>query len=213
MPTFIGIDTALQNTGVAVLDQSGHPLEVFKPIDPNSSSAWHSMERVLKIRDSIRATVEKYSNKTGDNKVFVAMEDFIMSKFSTAYQTAELLGILKAFCHDSGIGYCLVHPLKTKKYVRKAKDVSKTEIIEFWENRFSTEFPSFIPRWSELPGSARSDCADALCIGDIGRLVWLESQVSDFLRPGKTLPPHHSEIIWVADTGILTKPGLFWKGR
>lgn len=197
----MGVDTALQNTAVAVLAEDGHRvISVRKPFP--DGKVMDGVERMIFVRDFLlREVVQDYVQTMEgihpDNPGMVALEDYPMSPFNDAYLTAELIGILKAGLHDRKANYCLVHPMKTHKYVVKRRKVTKTEIIDFVKANFDLS-------GVELDRKGMSDCCDAIVIAAIGRLTYYCKVRGTFFP----MEERWREIILTDGSGILTKPGL-----
>jgi Holliday junction resolvasome RuvABC endonuclease subunit len=193
---FIGIDTATQNTGVAVVDEGGRTLRLGKPEPVNSGD-----DRLFFDVEYVTNVIMAYEGE--GSQVVLAMEDYIITGFSKAYHTAMLVGMLKLTCHLHQIGYCAVHPAKTAKYVVKRRTVEKAERIEYWCTRLTKEqVTTASDLCKALRANPKGDLADALSIAHVGRLAYLN-------RKGRCtqMEDRWAEILWEGDGGLLVKPG------
>lgn len=209
---FIGLDTALNNMGAVVL---GEDLRVRKRIklgdelDRFGERIYHQTKRVLDLLDT---TIK-----------FVAMEDYPLTSMATSHKTAELVGAIKYALIDRRIPYCMVHPAKTKKFVRKVKVLEKEESIAFADKHAKL-----------LEGEILTDCvrskkdkgdiAEAWVISMIGMIAshcvesnpnkmdWTPGHVIRYLEFHHrfTVEERWAEILAGGDTGILNKPGLVY---
>lgn len=216
---FVGVDTALVNTGLVILDGAGEVVYSGKPYpkkgyhgDPDSFFWQH--RRIRETADWILGTVMEEvvkATRSGGDKplrdlVFIAFEDYLMTKFASAYKTAELVALLKDWCHGMKVPYCLVHPMKTKKYVVKQKKVSKTEMIAHCKK--------VAPKVLEGHDRAdHGDLADAYAIAKVGMLVYnamVSTDPESYVRAQTLWPDRWKEILLGQSkpTGIITKPGL-----
>lgn len=203
----VGIDTALVNTGFVVLNEIGEVISSAKPFSKKHfkgdlDSLFNTHRRIHEVAGWIWKRVYQL------DKPFVALEDYLLTGRQRSYKTAELVAILKEKFWEHHIPYCLVHPLKTKKYVVKKRKVSKTEII-----KYVMEYASDV--FSCIDRADYSDIADAWVIAMIGKLIVdamkmgkgdLEgAKVAILCHPG--LEERWKEIL-LGDTGIMGKPGL-----
>lgn len=201
----LGIDTALINTGVVVLDCStGAFIWAGKPFPKKDhrekdDSFFNEYDTIKRTTDWIWKYILDYSRYS---PLFVAMEDYLLTSYARSYKTAELNSAVKDRMHSNRVPYCLVHPLKTKKYVVKQKTVTKTEIIDYVKTHQPETFKG-------IDKADYSDIADAWAIAKIGQLVYQAMSQPDphaFLKT-PAIEPRWREIL-VGDTGIIDKPGL-----
>jgi len=204
---FVGIDTALVNTGLVILDEAGVPVYSGKPFPKkewkgDSDSFFWQYRRIAYCRDWIQDTL--FDNLHTD-QYFIAIEDYLLTGYATSYKTAELISIIKDWCHEEKIRYCLVHPAKTKKYVIKKKKVSKTEMIAHAKESCPTVFEG-------IDRADYGDIADAYAIAKVGQLVYeamRHDDPEDYVRRC-IWPERWKEMLLgqTKPTGIITKPGL-----
>lgn len=211
----VGLDTALQNSGLVILDKSLKTVWAGKPFEPQDKL--RKMFRIVAVVDWVekvllsQAMVKDPGKPLNQVIDMVAMEDYPLTGHQKAYETAELLGCLKMFCVINKVNFCLVHPSKTKKYVVKKKEVSKTEIIEYVQK----VDPDCLKM---VPSKQYSDVADAWVIAQIGAMVHLGEKyrcnvepappIWDNLATREDWEVRWRELLYTDGTGILTKPGL-----
>lgn len=204
-----GVDTALVNTGLVILDEAGAPFFSGKPLPKkewkgDSDSLFHTHHRIRAMVAWIENRIHTYSN----HRLCVAFEDYLMSGRQRSYKTAEMLALLKDWCWSHEIPYCLVHPAKTKKYVVKKKKVTKKEIIDY----VMAECPRV---FNGIDRADYSDIADAWVIAKIGWLVFRAVSHPDpkvAVRDNPQLEDRWKEIL-LGPTGIMEKPGLVYLPR
>lgn len=153
---FFGVDTALQNTGAVLTTEDG-TVQLYSKV--------FATDEGLRGPTRMLAVEAKLSNMHGTRQdVFTCFEDYFLTGQSTSHMTAELLGVLKCRWEKERWPYCLAHPSKTKKYVVKKKEVTKTEIITYWKDR-GIQFPG-------VPKKDEHDLYDAYTLARIAHLVW-----------------------------------------
>lgn len=204
---FAGIDTALVNAGLVILDGAGVPVYSGKPYPKKK---WEGDDDSLflthrRVRDAANWVMHKVQLHAPPPDVFLAVEDYLLTGYQRSYKTAELVSLLKNWCWDRKIPYCMVAPAKTKKYVIKKKEVSKTEIIAFAQQDCPKVFEG-------VDKADYSDIADAYAIAKIGQLVYEAAQHPDSVAytQGSKWEQRWKEILvgQGEPTGILNKPGL-----
>lgn len=215
--TIVGIDTAISNTGMAVIDSlSGIPIALYKPIPKHDASnyrhQWEKLDKILNVFESVLDTYQVY---------FVGFEDYVVggNQRATTAVTAELVGALRRICVSRGIGCCRVHASKTLKFVRKARKVTKTEIRNYARDYLGLS--KNVLKQCKIAPSDESDIADALVIANIARLVSRVNALAS--RKNYTLieamrelsvadawESRWKELLFYTGSGILEKSGLAW---
>lgn len=217
---FVGIDTALVNTGLVILDEAGVPVFSGKPFPKkqwkgDEDSFFNTHKRVRELFQWVSYTLwEKIPSSSPTElrecelhtKCFLAIEDYLLTGYQRSYKTAELVALIKNWCWSTRIKYCLVHPLKTQKYVIKKKGVTKTEMIAYAKLKCPAVF-------NGIDAADYSDIADAYSIAKIGQLAYeaLKSDDPEAYISNANWEPRWKEIM-VGDSGIVTKPGLSYWG-
>jgi len=212
-----GQDTALVNNAIVLLRENGTPHGEFlwagKPTFSEAEGEDSFFNTHARVRMAVAwamKTLKDGINSFVDARVaaqfapiFFAFEDYPMTNNQRSYKNAEMHGALKERLWDARYPYCLVHNLKTKKYVEKKLEITKSESIAFCKLRQPEVLASVQRKW-------HSDVAEAWIIAQIGMMVYQARSQPDpiaFTKKHLTWEPRWKEIL-LGDTGILEKLGL-----
>lgn len=215
MPNILGIDTAISNTGMAVIDLEGRLLDLLKPIPKKTTEVFpHQWAKIDRVMEAFERLLSRHQ------PLVVGFEDYLVggNQQATTAVTAELVGAIRYRCINYESFYCRVHPTKTLKFVRKARKVTKTEIRDFAREHLG--LTKQVLKDAKIDPSDESDIADALVIANIARLAYsvrvmiVENNVSpgyavDRIAEEMKWPDRWKEIMVYTGSGIFEKPGLF----
>jgi len=188
---YVGIDTALNNTAVVIGNSqkivfAGKPFPKKKRSDQAvNPGETYGPERIRDIVSYIQSSMRTAQKDYGrvivgqyplGRDFFMGIEDYLLGRHQTCYETAELVGVIRNWCLTNSVGWCMNHPMKVLKYVRKAKKVTKTEIINWFQETYGKN----IFKYHNIDGLDRSDIADAAVNMRIAEMAYKCLTRSDF---------------------------------
>lgn len=161
-----GFDIASMNSGVCVIEactQAGHPPLEYQTL---GELAYRNYDKTFEAR--VQAAIDMVEFVKKHNCDLVVVEDYIRSLGrgnTTAYEHAELAGLVKYFLYQMEIPMLLVSPSTMRSFVGVAPKQDKGVIIDRAHELFG--FASKAPRKGE-----RSNVVDSFLHAYIGACVF-----------------------------------------
>lgn len=131
-PLFAGIDPAIGNTGIVVLNQAGEIVKVFnskfRKVRTRKDVAYHYLLRLDEIAGFVIAGIEACMPDT-DTRVYIGYEDYSLGSENRAFTTGELGGVLR-LCLVKRFGHLhLVEPTVLKKFATGHGQAGKDQMM------------------------------------------------------------------------------------
>jgi len=119
---YVGLDMSLTSTGIAIL--SSNKIELTYNIVTNNSQFDSRIARLKFIVDDVFRVLSDYPS---ENTV-VTIEHYAMHLFNSAYNLAELGGILRYLLYLKGYTYIEAPPTTIKKFVTNKGNAKKEDV-------------------------------------------------------------------------------------
>lgn len=213
---YIGIDVATTNIGMACLTAMGPTWEVrdLAMVPVNLGMGSDRVRLTITVRSIVAQIKNWVWNLAEDRRprskdvfelrgfadqVMIGVENYIMSPYANAYEAAMLNGVLTSALLEEGLEFVLLHPMQVKKFVRKARDVKKDEII-----KFCSSFPGFKEVSGRFERKLYEHLADATVLAMCASMV--KHEISFPGGEPRSIEARHWEIC----NSILTNDKTLW---
>lgn len=127
-----GIDLSSKNIGMSLVDFPCDGVErkpdVFAVDTVFNQDMGSDRQGLVRTVDEVMAFFYRLKVKP---PLYIGVENYLMARYATSYEMVLFHGALAVRLLDAGFGFVLIHPAQLKKWVRPAKDVPKSEIIDF----------------------------------------------------------------------------------
>jgi Holliday junction resolvasome RuvABC endonuclease subunit len=118
MPTYLGIDSSLEGTGLSLVSVTGHEIR-----SETVSTGVRGVHRLAAIKQSTQLFIP-------EDVVFAAFEGYAYHAVGQVFELGEVGGVLRLLVHERNISYVDVPPINLKKFATGSTSASKDQMVE-----------------------------------------------------------------------------------